>query len=268
MIATSIAPLRKYDKDGKVYTRLPETEATLGKLLALSFEDLVARCVIEECENPDYVPSECLLHLLRQYRSKPFEQCSEVLFRTLLARLMRALPPAAYCNGEKEDLTQGNVRDEGRGRFLEMLARDRQDEYVEELDYYEVRFQSALACLRADVQRYIYRRQNPLDSIEIDPETGELSKEVLKAAIDFDPFASNEIDNSDYRTQLDTAIDTLPEIQKAIIQMLRNGIPIESKEPGKINISQVLNKTPKTIATHRDAAYAKLRAKLKIGEAV
>jgi hypothetical protein len=264
MRATSIAPLRKTDTEGKVYTRLPETESRLVELYALSRDDLAARCAIQDRDDKDYVPSECLVTLVREHRSRPLDACSEVIFRALLERVLRGLPQTETCNGE--DLTQGNVRDEARFRFLKMLGEDRQVEYVEALDYFEVRFQDALASLRVNAQRYVYRRENPLDPVEIDPETGELSEKVEKAAGMFDPFDSKEIGNFDYRSQLDAAIDDLPGIQKAIIEMIRQGIPIESKETGKVNISNVLGKTPKTIAAHRYKAYAKLRTKMTKGE--
>jgi DNA-directed RNA polymerase specialized sigma24 family protein len=44
--------------------------------------------------------------------------------------------------------------------------------------------------------------------------------------------------------------------------MLRQGIPIDSKEPGAVTIARTLGKSEKTIRTHRDRAFAALRAAL------
>jgi hypothetical protein len=124
----------------------------------------------------------------------------------------------------------------------------------------------ALATLRVDAQRKVYSEDDPLVSIETDFETGEITEEVERAAGMFDPLDRHPLDDLDYRRRLDKAINALPKLQKAIIEMLRKGIPIESKEPGVVNISNSLGKTPKTIRTHRDMAYATLRRALTRGE--
>jgi DNA-binding NarL/FixJ family response regulator len=54
----------------------------------------------------------------------------------------------------------------------------------------------------------------------------------------------------------------LPPEQIRIIEMLRQGIPIDSNEPGAVTIARTLRKSEKTIRTHRDHAFAALRAAL------
>ena len=266
MTATSIAPLKKKKSNGELYTRLPEIEAKLVALCALTRDEIAARCAVQDRESENYLPSECLVHLVREHRTRPFDTCSEVLFRTLLERVLHGLPKPESWDGESERLTDGNVQDEGKYRFLEMLGRDRIQEYVEALDFFEIRFASALKKLRVDAQRKVYRREDPIENIEIDYETGEVAEKVERAAGSFDPFESDKICNFDYLLHLDEAIDALPDLQKAIVEMIRKGIPIESNEPSIVNISNILGKTPKTIRTHRDKAYATLRVKLTKGE--
>ena len=48
--------------------------------------------------------------------------------------------------------------------------------------------------------------------------------------------------------------------------MIRQGIPIDSKEADAVTIAKVLKKSEKTIRTHRDKAYVALRAVLTQGE--
>ena len=260
MTAASIAPLRKKDAHGKLYTRLPDIEAKLVEISSLTRDKISARCAIQDPESADYLPSECLLYLVREHRSRPFDECSETLFKALLERVLHGLPQVEGWDGS-ERLTDCNVRDEGRYRFLAMLQKDRQ-EYVERLDFYEVRFAKALSVLRVDAQRKVYRIDNPLESIEIDHETGEIAQKVERAAGSFDPFDSAAIGDFD----LYEAIDALPDLEKAIVEMIGKGIPIESKEPEIVNIANTLGKTAKTIRTHRDKAYATLRAALTKGE--
>lgn len=268
MIATSIEPLRKLDAEGAPYTRSPETEAKLVELLALTPDKLAARCGIHDSEDAAYVPGECLVTLVRQYRSKELDDCGEAIFKALLERVLLRLPDPISFYGDKENFKKGDIREEARYRFLEMLIRDRQGDYVEGLDFYEVRFGRAVKMLRLDAEKKVNRRQDPLEALEIDEESGDFNPEVEKATAVFDPFDPQNLKNSDYRSNLDEAISDLPVLQKAIVEMIRKGFPIESKEPGTINISTVLKRTPKTIATHRDKALAKLRVKLTKGEDV
>ncbi|MOA70137.1 hypothetical protein D3C78_1987900 [compost metagenome] len=45
--------------------------------------------------------------------------------------------------------------------------------------------------------------------------------------------------------------------------MLRQEIPIDSKDPSVVTISKALDKSEKTIRTHRDKAFAALRLRLE-----
>lgn len=265
MTATLVEPLRKKNNKGKLYTRSPEIEAKLVELLSLGRAALAERCAVKEKEDPAYVPSECLVHLFRQQRSAAMDEYSEALFKTLMERVLKVLPNADSQDGERENLKKGNVRDRARHRFLEMLIKDRQ-EYVEGLDIYEVRFAQPLRALRLDARKYVLPRENPLVAIEHDTENGEICVEVEHAARGYKPFDRNAMADLDYRLDLEQAIDALPDLQKAIVAMIEKGIPIESQEPGELNIAESLGKTPKTIRTHRDKAYATLRAALTKGE--
>jgi hypothetical protein len=265
MTASSIEPLRNKGLNGKPYTRLPYIEAKLLEINRLPRAELATRCAIQDRESPDHLPSECLVYLMREHRSRPFDDCSEAIFKALMGRVLRGLPQPESLDGETERLTDSNVRDEGRHRFVEMLAKDRL-EYVGALDIYEIRFQMALATLRVGAQRKVYSEDDPLVGIETDFETGEITEEVERAAGTFDPLDRHPLDDLDYRRRLDKAINALPKLQKAIIEMRRKGIPIESKEPGVVNISDSLGKTPKTIGVHRDKAFAALRRALTKGE--
>jgi hypothetical protein len=268
MTAIPIEPLRKLNADGVLYTRLPEIEAKLSEFIALTPTELLARCEISDRNEPGYVPGECLMTLMRQYRSKQIDSCGQGIFNALMDRVLRGLPDPISQKGDKENLKKGDIQEEARYHFLEMLMRDRQGDYVEGLDFYEIRFARALKMLRIDAEKKVNRRQNPLEPLEIDEETGDCNPEVEKATAMFAPFDPQNLKNSDYRSNLDAAISDLPEFQKAIVEMIRKGIPIESKEPGIVNISNVLKRTPKTIATHRDKAYAKLRSRMTKGEDV
>ena len=65
---------------------------------------------------------------------------------------------------------------------------------------------------------------------------------------------------------MDAAIDALPPEQIRIMHMLRQGFPIDSKEPDVMTIAKALGRSEKTIRTYRDKAIATLRLALADGE--
>jgi hypothetical protein len=256
-----ITPLRKRTLRGTLYERDAKIQALLAQLELLSRAELVARCQITDRADPGYVSSECLMYFVRATRQDNSDQHFERLYKVLLSRVMRALPDPETNDGEviRISQTKSRIRDIAFDRFTEALAADRQA-YSEKLDYFEVRFDGAVANLRRDAQDTAWREENRTTTIEYDPETNEPSPEVEEAAGSFNPFENLEA--NDYRSRLDAAIDTLPPEQIRIMQMLRQGFPIDSTDPDAVTIAKTLNKSEKTIRLHRDRALKALRAAL------
>ena len=260
-----ITPLTKRTLGGKPYERDPKIEASLIDLSLLPREELIERAAITRRSDPGYVPSECLIYFVRASRKDNSDAWFERLYKVLTERVLRCLPRPESADGTTESLTRGRIRDKVFGRFVELLAGDR-TEASTKLDYFEVRFDGALASLRRDAQEQAWRDENRSTMLEFDDETGEPSPEVERAVGHFDPFAAPEIDGANYRLRLDVAIEALPPEQIRIIDMLRQGFPIDSKEAGVMTIAKALGRSEKTIRTHRDKAYAALRAALTGGD--
>jgi DNA-directed RNA polymerase specialized sigma24 family protein len=175
-------------------------------------------------------------------------------------RVRRRLPPATNAGGQTESLTKMNIRDDVFHRFVDLLLSDRA-EYDDRLDYYEVNFFHAIAAARIDASTRHWTHENRSEALGSDDE--EVSVQVEAAVGSYNPFDAEELDKKDYRLMLDDAIDNLPEVQRRIVEMWRQEIPIESKDPSVDSISKVLGKTEKTIRTHRDKAFASLRKYLE-----
>ncbi len=253
-----VTPLRKKSLDGELYTRDTKIEVNLAELEGLTRDELAARCSIRKRDDPDYVPSECLVYFVRASRSDHPTKGFDQLYKSLAERALRILRRKESAGSDTMSLTNSVIRDEVFGKFVELLSRDR-IEYSEKLDYYEIRFDGALANLRRDAQEPAWRHENRSVPLEYDEETGELAEEVERAAGSFDPFKQREIGSSDYRSQLDAAIDILPPEQMRVIEMLRMEIPIDSKDVDAVTIAKALGKSEKTIRTYRDKAFAALR---------
>jgi hypothetical protein len=259
-----IPPLRKRTRSGELYTRDAKIEAHLVELISLSRDELIARCALWRRDDPAYVPSECVLHFVRANRADNSDADFERLYKILVERILRSLPKSENADGKTASLTRSLIREKVFGRFVELLSGDR-NVYSEKLDFFELRFDKALANLRRDAWEQVGRDDKRSTSL-FDEETGELSAAVENAKGSFDPFGASESDAADYRSRLDAAIEGLPWEQSRIVEMIRQGIPIDSKEAEAITIAKTLGRSEKTIRTHRDKAYAAIRAALTQGD--
>ncbi|MEK7954367.1 hypothetical protein [Luteolibacter soli] len=204
----------------------------------------------------------CLMHFLRESRSDSDQRFFTELYRSLATRVLKSAPRAESLDGKGESLFHKEVREAILDNFVKLLMSDREG-YSEYLDFYEIRFDSAVACMRDSAQRQIRRAHKRLVPIG-DPDSGELSSAVEASAGTFDPFSNPEYCRNEYRLRLDAAINQLPPLQRSIMEVIRNGFPIESKDPGAASISKTLQKAEKTIRNQRNKAIESLREALKI----
>nr|WP_306917226.1 DNA-binding response regulator [Rhizobium mesoamericanum] len=262
---TVVAPLRKRRLTGEVYERDRKVETLIAELAAMPRYELIGRAAITKRSDPAYVPSECLVYFIRASRHDNNEAWFERLYRILMERVLHSVPRSESSDGKTESLTRSVIRDKVFSRFVEMLSADRAS-YVDKLDYFEVRFDGAVASLRRDAQEQAWRDENRSQPLEYDEESGELTAEVERAAGAYDPFAAPDFDDPVYRSRLNAAIEALPPEQIRIIHMLKEGFPIDSKEPDVMTISKALGRSEKTIRTYRDKAIAALRSALADGE--
>ncbi len=260
-----VTPLRKRRISGELYERDPMVESLIAQLTLLSRDELIDRAAITKRSDPLYIPSECLVYFIRASRSEKSEAWFERLYRIVAERVLRSLPRAEWPDAKSESLTRGVIRDKVFFRFVELISADRAA-YVDALDYFEVRFDGALASLRRDAQKQAWRDENRSQPLEYDEDSGELSPEVEAAAGVDDPFAAPDLDDPAYRSRLDAAIEALPIEQGRIVHMLRQGFPIDSKEPDVMTIAKALGRSEKTIRTYRDKAFAALRSAMASGE--
>src|SRR5258706_8628014 len=150
--SVSIAPLRKTQENGDLYTRPVKIEAKLVELAGLSREEALERCKIRQWKDPSYIPSECVLYLVRACREDDRSVYFEKLYTVLAERVFQSLPKAEGGGGKTLLLTDSRVREAAFDKFVELLVGDR-SVYAEQLDYYEIHFNDAMAALRTDPQR-------------------------------------------------------------------------------------------------------------------
>jgi hypothetical protein len=230
-------------------------EAELGELLTMPEGEMLDRCAQGQ-QQVGYVSTEAVLHMLRVRRGQSAGTAESRLHHFLSERVLRALPKADRPDGIS--LSKQQIRERVYDRFTDLLVADCVA-YDDRLDYFEINFNGALAMLRLTAQKQIWRDENrstPLESAEND---GELVVQAEEAAGSYAPLSADALDEARYRSRLDEAIDGLPPLQSRIVEMLRQGIPIDSKDPNVVTISGTLGKVEKTIRNQRDRAFARLR---------
>lgn len=258
-------PLRKLKDDGSPYTRPPDVEASINALLAIPRTELVQRCQISDPSHPFFVKAECVLHFIRQAKADNNDRHFEALFRILRRRVQRALPALdrPFEEGESALVPASaiDIRDAVLFRFQELLCLDREG-YDARLDYFEIRFDGAIANLRRTARRKTWKEENRSQPLSYDDETSELSSEVEDALARLNSQDPSKIDNPAYRKRFAAAIDALPEDQRRVIVLLLKDIQIESKDPEAVTIVKALGCSEKTVRNRRDRAFRALRAAL------
>ena len=155
-------------------------------------------------------------------------------------------------------LTGSNIADEALDQFLELFRLD-QNDYNEQLDFYEVSFSGALRTLKLDAKKKIWRREKRSVPVVVDEETGELPPKIEEAIGLAEAFGAAKLQRAEFRARLTPAIGTLPIFQQRILEMLRLDFPIDSKDPNVMTIAKALGSCEKTIRNQRDQAFNTLK---------
>jgi hypothetical protein len=258
-----IVPLRKQKPDGNLYTRFPDIERALAELDGIPAADLVSRTRLPKGE-PSYVPTECILHFVRRSCRINDQALFEQLFKVLAERVRRAMPRVENPDGSLS-LVRSQIFEQVYDKLVTLLLQERA-EYVERLDFFEINFNGGLARLKLDAQDKAWKEDNRNTELGVEEESGELDVKVQQAVGFYDPFDATVLDDYIYRSRLDAAMDELPPLQQRIIEMLRQGVQIDSNDPGTVTISKSLGKSEKTIRNHRDMAFSRIRMLITRGE--
>jgi hypothetical protein len=266
-LPTSIAPLRMKNRDGSIYRRPKKIEAAILTISQLPADEVANLCKINDADCDEYVPTECLLHFVRNATFAADEHAAFVLFSTLLDRVSRAaVPELTRFEARSDHSPQGmiplEVREAIIEKFEDMLCTD-QNEYDTRLDFYECRFNAALAKLRLTARRDVGTRHAGFENLNADEESIEPSIEVEEAFAKLKEPTTEDSSDPNYRLKLRAAINTLPAKERQIIELLFEGLPIESQDDQVLSVVKVAGCTEKTARNRRDRAILRLQETLK-----
>jgi hypothetical protein len=142
------------------------------------------------------------------------------------------------------------IREEIMGRFAERIAKDCNGRFAM-LDFFEVRFDLAFARFRKTVLRQIGPSSVLTEPLSTGEEGQDISPEVEEAAADFLGGDPQKIDDPAFRLELDAAIDALPDDQRRVVGLLRQGFQIDSKDPNIMTIAKMLKCDERTVRNRR-----------------
>ena len=253
-------PLKSKDKHGAPFTRPPEIEACLARLESVDAAARLQVFAITSRKSKGYVPSEALTHFLRRAWAVGAQSEFKQIFELLMKRVGQSL-----CSTISDSRMAGaqSIREEIIGRLAERIAKDCNGRFAM-LDFFEVRFDLALARFRKTVLRQIGPTSVVTVPLSTDGDEGQdISLEVEAAAADFLGGAPEKIDDPAFRLELDAAIDALPDDQRRVVGLLRQGFQIDSKDPNIMTIAKMLKCDERTVRNRRDRACKTLRAALQ-----
>ena len=247
-------------------TRDEEVLAAIESLSKLPVKDIVELARIPDQQSGDFVRTECLLYFIRHLIFADDKAAFSDLFVILRERILRAVPVYTRREAASGKLMQRGsdleVREHVLQMFQEMLCED-QKEYRVRLDFYECKFNSALARLQVDARRRVPKVEKRKQQLTADPDFGEISAEIETALQRMkEPFDPENVENC-YQLRLSAAISTLPDDERRVIELILSGLPIEPQDAAAPSIVKVLGCVEKTVRNRRDRAYKKLHDALK-----
>ena len=252
--------LKSKDKHGAPFTRPPEIEASLARLESVNAATRLQAFAVASRKSTGYVPSEALTYFLRRAHATGEKDEFKQMFGLLMKRVGQSL--CATVSDARMAGAQG-IREEIMGRFAERIAKDCNGRFAM-LDFFEVRFDLAFARFRKSVLRQIGPTSVFTEPLSTDGEEGQdISREVEEAAADFLGGDPQKIDDPAFRLELEAAIDALPDDQRRVVGLLRQGFLTHSEDPNIMTISKMLNCDQRTVRNRKARAYKTLKAALE-----
>jgi DNA-directed RNA polymerase specialized sigma24 family protein len=252
-----VRPLTKCDKQGSRYKRLPAIEASIGQALIDPLTTLVSRSAITDRDDPQYLDTEVLVHLIRNALNAKDAAASTALVGCLGTRCMRILRHRVRPN---RLFNAADVHEETISRLYEQLADDQGNPSLGTLDFYEIRFNQAFAALRTTVIREELSRHapggNPLEPLpdrESDAELDSTEWDALNRA-ESDPERSAE------SAELWRMVQSLPlHERRAIMGKYLFDYKVESTNPEELTVATLCEVSGSEIRSRLRSAVARLK---------
>ena len=249
-----VRPLTRRKKNGCLYVRPSAVEAHIAEALGQDEVTLKHRLLVTHKSSPEYLRSECLVHLIREAVRGNKEHDHNQTLIVLLSRCQANLKTTIASRVPNAVDVRNTVLQE----FGTLLAEDAADNDSQELDYYECRFASALASLRKDVLnqelKHVNRNLELPTETEIDGYDEDLLERIGSICRNPDLVTSRLCD------ELVSAIDNelTPGEREAVGLCYVMEYKVESADPDEITAATICKRSGRTIRIWLSKAVAKL----------
>ena len=253
-------PLTKTVPGGALYTRPFAVEAQIDEAICLSRTDLLTRLLIVDRKAPGYLRSECLVHLVREGRRSGDQQLMSAVLPILLVRCEANLFVKVPDGGI---LDAASLRQEILENLTDLFVTDGMDDFPDELDFYECRFNKSFMALRVDaVRRDVRRRNRSIAVVNLPPSEAASAPDAYEDAFARVSEAFRVLPTQEryvFREPFVKAIESLPADEcEAVILVHVMGYKEESKDPEEETAATRCNCTGRTIRNRLTRAAAKL----------
>lgn len=253
-----VKELKKRKKNGEMYTRPKKVEAAICDAIKQTTAVIVKRAAVSDQKSSDFLPSECIVHLIRKANKENDTKTVNALFPILLNRCYRNLKSAV---NETLPNAEG-VREEILFILCDLFAKDATGESVEELDFYECMFNLALKSLRVmAVRKYSAEKRGGTAITEDLPDLSAYHSSDKDADIILSKLAdlANQEDRV-FLSQVRKAIQAMPpDEQQALILCNFWGYKIESTDPVERTAASISGVSGRTIRKRLTSAQTKLK---------
>lgn len=252
--------LNKLTKGGAAYKRPPEIDVVVDEALGQKLEEQVRRAGIRDPADPAFLPSECLLYLVREGRLSGDKRAVDRLLPLLLSRcetrLKRTIP-------ESWPDAQG-MRDEVLQAFCELLARVGTNHDATALDIFECKFNKGLATLRYRRLRKDTNRRRLFHDIGRETDENGQLVDPDETLVRLSRAAQTPASQEDVvcLAQILEAIKQLPAAQRRAVELCcLQGYAPGSEDPNQITAATICGVSGTAIRKNLRKAAEKLKAR-------
>jgi len=255
-----VRALNKRDKHDQLYVRPVVIEQSIATALTQSPASWVAQAPISDRRSAEYLAPEVVVHLIRHSLRMQDYGTMNRLLQKFSERVTRLLERRVK---ESTRFSATMVREETLGRFLELFAEDLHEPEDGVLDFYELRFNKALAALRAQVIRYERLRTPPVKARSA-PESRDVEEGELEQAELSDPSLAADVLVTAENAELWRLIQALPQAERdAILWKYYEDLETESTDPAKETVASRAGVSGSEIRSRLRAAYARLKKRME-----
>jgi len=251
----ALPALTKRYPNGNIYQRPAQIESAIVNLLEEDVEAIANRANIHNVSDPDYVPSECIVHLIRAARRRDDELAMTALLPPLLRRCESIL-----ISKISQDLPNvDEIREEVLGQLSELFAADGGGDNPDKLDFFETRFNLAFRALRIDILRAerIQAHSSIPTAFEDEDDSDSDDEFFTRLSKEFHTPPSQE--KEFVLKQIQQAIYRLPPAEReAVVLCCILGYEQESDDPKKRTAATICGVTGKTIRNRLRRAATRL----------